>query len=400
MKTRYHTEAQLLADHLQCHAGNYFPAMAGKQVTVALARIHLRRYSRGYEFDLTGGAVRHGIFVKVPIATAAQQMLAQDTPATVADRPRLVPMLPIDQEAKYELDGLAAMGEHFATIDDRRIGAPRLLDTLPDGAIVVEAIRLPTLSQRMREVRRWKLQPGRTNLCEAFENTGRWLHAFHHMPSPTNAAERISTRDALLELFGEFGDYLGRTGVNGRFLHKLNAEVVRRAEQCLPATFELVLGHADFGLHNVFASAAGRAIGFDTLAFWRTSPLEDIAYFLTLLEYPPPLFLPRAIACRPRWIAELREAFLRGYFGEEQIPRAELQLYEILIAMEKWTSAVHGTRRAHGVAAWAKRGRLVVQQRMLRGRLGSKFAEPSSPATAASPTVQPRLRRPSWEQAS
>ncbi len=399
MKTHRNAEAQSLANHLQCQAGHYFPALAGKQVQVALVRMHRRRYSRGYQFDLTDGAARHGVFVKVPIASAAQQKLAQDSPLAVDDRPRLVPLLPVDQEAEYERAGLAAMGEHFAKFADRRIGAPRLLDVLPDGAIVVEAIRLPTLSQRMREVRRWKLQPTRTNLCEAFENTGRWLHAFHHMPAPANAAARIATRDAWLELFGEFGDYLGRTGVDARFLNGLTTEVEERVDQCLPASFEMVLGHGDFGLHNVFASAAGRAIGFDTLAYWRTSPLEDIAYLLTLLENPPSLFLPRSVSCRPRWIAGLREAFLRGYFGEEPIPRSELQLYEILIAMEKWTSAVHGARRAHGVAAWAKQGRLVVQQRMLRGRIGSKFAEPSSPATVASPTIQPRLQRPFWEQA-
>ena len=355
-------------------AGSYFPQLADRGVRAKVIKASHRRYSSTYRISLDDGDHSYEVFVKVPVASTAHALLATGNPSSIEDRPRLVPLLPVDLEVELEHSGLCAMMSHFDVPGDMSTQVPKVLDYLEGGAIVIETIDLPTLAQSLRHAHRGRANSIGEALLPAFYNVGKWLKRFHEMPV-RRQAKRLSTRDGLIDKFGEIVAYLGRSRGHDQALGDWQPLFTRLCHNILPSNLRLATGHGDFGLHNVFVDHNCNVVGFDTLAYWQIPPCEDVAYFLLLLETMPPLFVGRTLLCRRELAASCRREFLNGYFQNENMTLSELKLFEILVAMDKWVAAVHSCRRAAGIRRVVKKCRLAIQQRALRTRVGLLFAE-------------------------
>ena len=358
---------------LEQASGNWFPDLADKPVTARCNRGIRNRFSIGYQFELRGGDARHEVFVKAPVESSAQQALEAGEEATThGDRPRLVPLLPVDVEARLEANAMRVMRAHFDAHGPLCTGTMEVLDLVDEGLIVTKVIRQPTLAEQLRRAHWRRSRPKGDQLLLSFQRAGEWLRCFHDMPPPERHQNRLTSRDELIQVHLRFTEYLRSTRIDATPLDDLHANFVRHVQRVLPDSFSTVTGHADFGTHNIFAgdmSAGDQIVGFDTLAYWRTSPLEDIAYFLLLVETIPPMFIDRQLAVGRALLAEVRSAFLAGYFQGRDIPTEALQVYEMLVATEKWVSVAHSCTRATGVRRTAKSLRLRIQQRALRRRI-------------------------------
>ena len=73
---------------------------------------------------------------------------------------------------------------------------------------------------------------------------------------------------------------------------------------------------------------------------------EDLAYFLVAIEtnrlqsYSWGMALDRALLDR------YFQAFLAGYFGKDEVPSAELGLFQVQALLDKWASQVEVPRAA------------------------------------------------------
>jgi hypothetical protein len=188
--------------------GSYFSQLADRSVRAKVIKASHRRYSSTYQFSLEDGDHSYEVFVKVPVTSKAHALLAAGNPLSIEDRPRLVPLLPLVLEVELEHSSLSAMMSHFDFPRDVSTQVPRVLDFLEGGAIVIETIDLPTLAQLLRHAHRGRANSIGDALLPAFYNVGKWLKRFHEMPVPRQA-KRLSTRDELIDRFGEFVAYLG-----------------------------------------------------------------------------------------------------------------------------------------------------------------------------------------------
>lgn len=351
---------------IQQRLPDYYPEYRGCGVTLELIRSRCRRFSHTYLYSIDGADDARQLFVKVPIEAAAQRRANDDQ--SPHDRPRLIPVLSVEEEVSLEYTGLTRMREYFSTRSDPRLDTPRVLDLLQH-AIVVEGIPFPTLLQTLARHRgpiaNDRLEPFR----QAFFNTGVWLRTFHEIPAGPEAPKRLVRRDEIADAVSRYTHYLSCQTGACRDLDRISASLNRQLHEELPGDLPLVSGHGDFGLHNVFVADNQRVIGFDTLAHWQTSPYEDISYFLLLLETIPPLFPSRTWTMSASTVSVAREAFLAGYFGERNVPERILMVFDVLVSLDKWASAVHSCRNASGLRGGMKRCRLTLQQRWLRSRI-------------------------------
>lgn len=354
---------------LVCRAPEYFPEFSSGEVTIELAKARRRRFSQIYQYSVRGCSTDRQLFVKIPVE-AASHAHAMSPESTIAeDRPRLVPVLSVVDEVRLEHAGLTRMGDHFNRRNDARFGIPRVLDLLQGRAIVVEGVNCPTLDQVLNRKRQVTRCSAGDPLQQAFHNTGAWLRLFHQLPAGQETRPRLAGRNELLDSVSEYMAYLARQLDHSHQLDTIQQRLNHHICDEIPINLPLVCGHGDFGLHNVFVNGDERVIGFDTLAYWQTSPYEDLSYFLLLLEALPPLFLSRSWRLPARTVRDARDAFLEGYFDGEDIPYRSILVFEVLVALDKWASAIHSCRRARGLRGSGKRCRLVLQQYHLKARI-------------------------------
>ena len=159
-------EAMRFAPHLVSHAAGYFGDLRDGPVHVRLRSQSARRRSRLYEFELEGGGHSHGVLVKVP-----QGRLEDASPDDMQDG-----------KSGLEYATLSGIQGVFGRLNDRRFGAVRPLDLLPDqGALVMEKIAGAQLSRLVAEGHRLRrpLNPAATET--AVRHAGAWLRTWHQL---------------------------------------------------------------------------------------------------------------------------------------------------------------------------------------------------------------------------
>jgi len=321
-----------------------------------------RRFSHTVQFAVRSGDWRREVFVKIPTESAQHQFIASRDAESMADRPRLVPVISVAEEVRWEHTSLSRMGKHFATTGHPSIGCPRILDLINQRAIVTEGIAAPTVSVQLINRR-----VSDAYKVDVLQKTGRWLRTFHHMPPHSSAMRRLVSRDELSKSACRFISYLRHRTSQSASLKRIGQSLDRQLQEVVPKSLEPVCGHGDFGPHNLLIDGE-RLIGLDTLANWQTSRFEDIAYFLLLIETTQPLFRPR-FRLGGMSMSLARQSFLEGYFHGEPIPKSTLAWFEALVALDKWASVVHSTRRSTGVRRVVKRMRMTMQQTWLHNRI-------------------------------
>lgn len=364
--------SQDLANLLSQRAITYFPELHGLTPQVRLLACRKLQFSWIRHYAIAVGNVRapgrishaeRQVVVKVP--RAPSRVDAADDPLTAA-RPRLIPLVALDQEPALEFGALTAIASYVAKVNDRRLRAVQVLDLIDRRAIVYGAHPEPTLRTQLKRVRRWHLQGRGPELTAAFRNSGVWLRTLHSMRPACSSRSDCSTRDDAVAMARRYGEHL--TALNGgdAAWEGLTHCMADCAAQALPDELPQAVLHGDFAPHNLFVGPGCRVAAFDTLLSLTAPVYVDIAWFLFTLKAQPPWNWGADWVMRVRDLATFEDAFLDGYFDSAPVPRGTVQWFELLVLLDKWTSMAHRLRRATGAGRLAKLCRSWLEERFFR----------------------------------
>jgi hypothetical protein len=365
-------EATTFDLHLREQAPRYFADFSSAGLNVQLVDKWVRPASIFYRFDVESGSRHRFVLVKVPLLREQQGDREGDREEPSCERPLLVPMTDPAVKFEFEHAALTAIQDYFEAINDPRFGTIRILDVLPEHrAIVMEEVSDPSL--RRQFVKASRLRPSFTpvDLNAAFQNAGAWLRAYHALPRRDQATCRHTRRVDFLATVKEFAEFLAEALDDEVFFQDIVLVTTKNALKTLPETLPLGLGHGDCAMRNILVGPNNRVTIIDTLAKWRTSIYEDIAYFLTELKTNRLQVLTLGLAFGSECLDRYEREFLVGYFGRESIPYNAVRLYEVLLLLSKWSFHVPLTgQRAVGKYAGATGTlRLALMNRFFRKSL-------------------------------
>jgi Ser/Thr protein kinase RdoA (MazF antagonist) len=263
-----------------------------------------------------------------------------------------------------EYTALVALARHVDRLDDPRLFAVRVLDSLlDDQVLLMEKATARSLSHLLKSASRLhggKPSPG---LLEACRRAGSGLRIFHAMPVGRQRHDRGTTRQDFLAWLEANDQFVQHDPFSREFFHRICPEVRSAAGQLLPDQLPSGPLHDDFAPRNVLVDAAGRVALIDMLEEWIGCTWQDVAHFLVAIETNKLQSLSGGRLFPSATIQNLREAFLVGYYGDDAIPRAALAVFECQLALTKWAAAVHRLRTASGLRAVLDRRRLALSLR-------------------------------------
>lgn len=337
------TLARLLR-HLRDHATRYYPDLGNAELHVDCIGSREGTLSRVYRFRIRSRGRQRGVVVKLPPAKAPLPR----SPTT--RRIRVAP--PLDPFTKYENEHVAlrAIERHFDALGDRRFGAVRILDFLPDErAVVMEEVRGRPLTSLVARAHRLRWPLGCPRLEAAFRNTGAWLRAYHELPALPHTRRRSATPDEFVACVQRLAGFLLPAHPRGGALAAAASRVEALASACLPPMLPLATSHGDLAPRNVLVDEGGRVTVLDTRAAWLAPIYEDIAYFLTAAKTPRAQARSLGLAFAQSALGRLEAAFLGGYFGSDPVPLQSIRLFELQCLLDKWASNTHGRSRGVGL---------------------------------------------------
>lgn len=335
------TQAAAFALHLRVRAPQYFVDFGRGSVEAQLTGEWARPASRFYRFRVGTKTHCRSVLVKVPRRRTEVGDHSGDGGQSLDARPRLGHQT--DPAIKFQLEyiALTAIHKHFDAIGDPRFGAIRILDILPGHrAIVMEEVEDPSLSQLFLKASRLRVSFSSIDLGETFRNAGAWLRAYHALPKQRHVKTRHTQRADFVELLSLFTGFLGRAVGDEMFFQDIAVTAAANALETLPESLPLGLGHGDYALRNILVGPNNQVTVLDTLAKWQTPIYEDIAHFLIGLKTNRLQVYTQGVSFSPACLTRYEQEFLGGYFGQEPIPYREIQLYEILSLLNKWSSRI------------------------------------------------------------
>jgi hypothetical protein len=327
--------AARVAEHLRAHAADHFPELVGGPVVVRLLRADSRPYSGLLEFAVGDGERPRRVLVKL-----AGDGAADGRNGGVEDRPRLVPVPEPGLACLLERGALSRIEAHFRGLGDPRFGAIRVLGALPDRpGFMMERVEEPSLRALLMPRGAGRTPPDR--LDAAHRNAGAWVRSYQGIRGPHPATERHARPAELVDFIDEVAGYLGSRLGRPAWLARLAARVRTEAGAVLPDPLPLGLSHGDFAPRNILVNEDGRVTVCDTRARWRTAIYEDLGHFLTSLRYGWVRLYSGGMTLRGATVDRFEREFLAGYFGEANIPRQAIRLYEILALLDRtaWIAA-------------------------------------------------------------
>jgi hypothetical protein len=296
-----------------------------------------RRTAFLYRFKVSNDTQTRIVFVKVPFRLSPNSQ----TNRSVHEKPLLYPKADPQDMHRLHYSALRAIYEYFTGLNQKNLGAIRVLDYLPDYcAIFTEESRDPKLRQLfLRKNRLYSPLPDE-KLAHAFQNVGTWLSAYHQMPKEEDVYVRHSQPEDFIEAITKLKDFLARILGDESFFNKISSIIISKAQEILPESLPLGLGHGDFALRNILIAPNTRVTVLDTFAKWRTPIYEDIGYFLNDLKMSYPQVISHGLAFSSKQLASYEQAFLQGYFDQDLIPYPVIRLYETLALLDKWSSTI------------------------------------------------------------
>ena len=329
--------------YLRAHAATWYPELSGPPVP-RWTGSRLSRTTQFLRFDLE---FREGIR---PVVVKVLSASPSGPKPPFAHWPRLVPSPDREERSRAEFAALRTIAKHFDALGDPALRSVRALDVLPERrALVLELVPGTTLSRLAPRLPLFLSSSRRALVQNAFESAGRWLRAFHAIPDDGGTVHYRSSVALVVSSIHELSDYLLRMGQPESLIRKLAERGERLCREFLSAGMVMRLGHGDFWPGNLLVGSDGSVCAIDTYARSRTPVFEDLAYFLATLRSAP-----CQVATGGRWISparmrQLESGFLRGYFGEEPIPRDAIRPFEVLSLLNTWAIRVHSVSSARGV---------------------------------------------------
>ena len=164
------------------------------------------------------------------------------------------------------------------------------------------------------------------------ELTGRWLHIFHDQIGRVEEGflfpiSLYQNAQASIKRIQETAKNIDLTAASDL--------VNRFYDRCSNVKVPYHFLHEDFHLSNVFVSDDGRICSFDPHN--RPGPLYlDLAKFITDLETNRLLVVTNGLFVPSQRLKSFKEALLRGYFGIRYIDHFALNLFLLLMLIQKW----------------------------------------------------------------
>lgn len=331
--------------HLRQHARDYFPAFGSKQVSVEMMAIRERPRSSMYVYSLSTDALQRRILVKVihPVRRAAP---VQDQGSFfLTARPYLSSAIDPAELPMLQFRGLALIHDHVSKLGDPRFGSIRPLDCMPERrAIVMEYVAQPTLLEMMRAGIRVPLARVPRDLTPAFRNAGAWLREYHDLDHLRTRPPRRATMSELTEAIADYARYLASATGDAPFFRRVAEHVDRRAAEVSLPALPLGLSHGDFLARNVFVAADDRVTVFDALPRWRVPIYEDLARFLMGIRSVGLQVISLGMAYDRLRLDHYEASVLDGYFPGGSSPVRTLQLFEMLILLDRWAALLARSR--------------------------------------------------------
>ena len=319
------------------HGAQWFPHLNGKQLTVRLVgRRQDRPRSLLARLQLHDGRQEASVVVKARAKRPTACVSGRSGLRPILVPPELLTDLAM---ARHEYDGLSMISAGFGDSDRTRFGIARPLAWLPEhAAFVMDHVSDQTLRQRLMANSR--LRPGGARLNVAsLVNAGAWLRIYHGLRPAGVLQSRLGQRTQVIELFEQYAKFLAGRAGHTSLLTALARSGSARADAALLGELPLAVGHGDFVARNLFESVSGRITVIDPMPRWLVPPYEDVARFIVGMRLLGMQIITQGMAFGQQELDAYEDAFVRGYFGEDPVPREALHVYHLLILMDKWSAA-------------------------------------------------------------
>lgn len=372
-----------LSDYIRLNAADYFADVQGERVRVELRRTNRRINSTLHEFVVSDGRREHVILVKSPTPSKQRHSGTSDR----KDHPRLFPKVRPEVKSRYEYETMSAIERHVASLADPRFGAVRMYDLLPDGqSLVMEKVRMPSLSELLRNPRRLSSEEDRKVLERSVRNAGAWLRHYHSHETFSHTQPRGASRADFIASISEFVVHAAMIQ-SPAYFHSLGHRLVDLANAHLPPVLPLGLGHGDYTPSNVLAGIDGSIRVIDTLGRWKAPIYEDISRFLTMLSLSMPRGPGLGRSRPPLYLADLERHFLAGYFVNEHVPLSCIRLFQCQAILERAAAYSYRYHECRGWKRIVKGGRAkwwsVFMRRSLDRLLADTHAAPNNSRSSA-----------------
>ncbi|MFM5953753.1 MAG: glycosyltransferase [Novosphingobium sp.] len=280
----------------------------GPGTALAIRRAGGGRDSRIYEVSAVSGQTPH----RATILKLHRPHWARPEDATREGEPF----------ARREYQALDRLGGIFANLGPV-LGVPRPLDFNPNqAALLMDKVPGDKLSLAMRWA--WARPQARADLRGWFTGCGEWLAIWHGAsvgaPGDGSVIQRMQA-----ELEQELTLCLKR-GLDKKAARTIHARFLSEQDGLL-ARQPIVAMHCDFAPYNVLA-APGTTTVIDFEGVRPGLPLEDLTYFLGMLEATPFYHLGSRMA------ADLKDRFLEGYERHRPVDRAALDFFMLLATIK------------------------------------------------------------------
>jgi hypothetical protein len=197
----------------------------------------------------------------------------------------------------------------------------------------------------------------------AWANAGAWLRTFHDRFEGPALPIRNGSAAEVASLYDEYATFLrGRLGSTD-FLASLSDAVERRAESWLDARLPCAVGHGDFVVNNLFVDTRGRVAGIDPLPCWKVPRYQDLATLTVGMAVHPLQAASQGMAFDASVLARNERAFLRGYFGDSEVPLVTVRAFQLLVLLDRWADLLSKAVRSGRVKPALHQARVRVASR-------------------------------------
>lgn len=341
---------------------------------VTLRRKAMRSNSLLYWFRLQTSDVERRVIVKCPFSRRQLRSGHNQASSTPVGKSAQYPKPPVQVKGLREYRALSAIENYFDQQEDNRFGTIRALDiwTTPY-AVVMEEGADQNLKSLFRKANRLLRPFVHHEVLRAFENTGAWLRQYHDMTPLDYTATRDADPASFRSSIAEALDYLRKAGEKSAILTEAQRILIEDIACEVPTTWPLGVVHGDFAPRNVLVSPNGRVTVFDTHANWQAPIYEDLAHFLIAVKASGPQIVTQGLLYGKSTLLEYENAFLSGYFGNQEIPRILVSLFECQRLLEWWAALDFRYRKARRLRRIVKGLRLKLWRPSLKRLLSQNL---------------------------
>jgi hypothetical protein len=168
---------------------------------------------------------------------------------------------------------------------------------------------------------------------------GSWLQLFQQITPPDPLPRRQGRREDVVDQFRAYQEFLAPK-VSASTFADLGDRGADLASSVLPDLLPSAAGHGDYAPRNMFLDSRARLTVFDPLPRSAVPAQEDLCRFLVGMRLLGLQIHTHGAAYAAATIERREREVIAGFYGDRQIPTAELRCYQALIMLDKWSALV------------------------------------------------------------